>query len=153
MPRLSKLLLIIGLFIGAVLVVYGHSKGQVSDTRGYASVICTSCLGIHEIAPELTFQQKAELTKLQNPVKLKLFTAEWCLDCPKAHDYVESIYQAAEGKVSYTELDIMENQALAEEYDIKYVPSVIVGDMKFEGLGEIREGLVPAILELSRGQS
>lgn len=153
MPRLSKLWLLVGLFIGAVLVGYGYLKGQVSDTRCYASVVCTSCLGIHEIAPELTFQQKAELTNIQNPVELMLFTAEGCLDCPKAHDFVESIHQVTQGKVLYTELDIRENWALVEEYDIGYVPTVVIGDRKLEGLGEIREGLVPAILELSKGQS
>jgi thioredoxin-like negative regulator of GroEL len=80
-----------------------------------------------------------------------LFTSETCIDCPKAHDYVKSINQASEGKVSYNEIDIMENQTLTEKYNIKYVPSVIVGNLKLEGLGEIREGLLPAILELSKG--
>jgi thiol-disulfide isomerase/thioredoxin len=153
MQGLSRLLLIVVLIVGAVFVVVGYSIGQIEDTRGYASVICTSCLGIQEIAPELTFQQKAELTNLQNPVELILFTSKVCLDCPKAHYYVESIEQTTEGKVSYIVIDAVQNQTLAEKYDIKYVPSVIVGDLKLEGLGQIREGLVPAILELSKGPS
>ena len=82
-----------------------------------------------------------------------LFTSKACIDCPKAHAYVESICQASEGKVSYSEVDIIKNQTLAEKYKIEIVPSIIVGDLKLEGLGEIRDGLLPAILDLSGGQS
>ena len=148
-----KLFVLIGLLVSILLIWYGATEDQVDDTRCYSSVVCTSCLGIHEIAPELTFQEKAELTKVQNPVELVLFTAEWCLDCPKAHDFVESVHQATLEKVSYVEIDILENQNLADEHGIRYVPSAIVGTTKLEGLEAIRNELIPAIIELSGGQS
>lgn len=148
-----KVFTILGLLASILLIAYGATQGQVGDTRCYSSVVCTSCLGIHEIAPELTFQEKAELTKVQNPVELTLFTAKFCLDCPKAHDFVESVRQATGGKVSYVEIDILENPDLADEHGIDYVPSVLVGSGKLEGLGAIRNELIPAVIELSGGQS
>ena len=144
---------LVGLLASALLIGYGATEGQVGDTRCYSSVLCTSCLGIHEIAPEITFQEKAELTKVQNPVDLMLFTARGCLDCPKAHDFIESICQVTGGKVSYVEMDIVENQELIDKYGIEYAPSVIVGSRKLEGLGAIRNQLIPAIIEASGGQS
>ena len=151
--KTSTLLTLAGLLVGALLVGYGASEGQVDDTRTYSLIICTSCLGIHEIITELSFQEAVELAEVQAPVELMLFTAEGCLDCPKAREFIESICQAAEGKVSPVEVDVRENQPLAEEHDIRYVPTVTLGDLKLVGLGEIRAELIPAIIEQSEGQS
>lgn len=151
MTKFSSILMALGVFAAVVLTVYGlFTKNQLDVTRAYSSVICASCLGIEEIAPELTFHEKAELTKVKNPVQLILFTMKGCLECPKAHDYVESVCKASNGKVSYIEIDVTVNWTMGKQYDIKYVPAIVVGYRKIEGLKAINEELISAIIEFSR---
>lgn len=151
MTKNSLIFMVLGFFTAVLLVIYGvFIENQIDVTRAYSSVICTSCLGIEEIAPELTFHEKAELTKVENHVQIILFTMKGCLECPKAHDYVESVCEASNGKVSYIEIDVTVNWTMAKEYDIKYVPSIVVGNKKLEGLKAIHEELISAIIEFSR---
>lgn len=151
MAKFSLILMALGVFVAIVLAVYGlFTKNQLDVTRAYSSVICTSCLGIEEIAPELTFHEKAELTKVENPVQVILFTMKGCVECPKAHDYIKSVCEASNGKVSFIEIDVTVNWTMAKQYDIKYVPTIVVGDRKLEGLKAIHEELIGAIIEFSR---
>ena len=152
MLRYSTILMVTGLLVGFVLSGYGYSVGQVEDTRAYSSVLCISCVGIDEPIPELSFEDKAELTKVHNPVEVMFFTAWWCPYCPAAHDYLEIIENATDGKVSVLEIDYDENPDLVSEYQIIGIPAVVVGDEVLVG-PEIWDGLIPAILELSEGQS
>ncbi|MEM3579768.1 MAG: thioredoxin family protein [Candidatus Bathyarchaeia archaeon] len=147
----TRILSLSGASIAVLLICYGILiKGQLDVTRVYSSVICTSCLGIEEIAPELTFREKAELTKVEKPVHVLLFTMKGCIDCYEAHDYIESVCGASSGKVSYSEIDVLENQSMVEYYGIRYVPTVVVGDKKLEGLKAIRDELISTIIEFSR---
>jgi len=151
MAKHSLILFGFGVFAAISLICYGaFVMDQLDITRAYSRVVCTSCLGIEDIATELTFQEKAELTKVKKPVHIVLFTMKGCLDCPKAHKYVESVCEASGGKVSYIEIDVSENWSIAEEYGIRFVPTVIVGDKKLEGLKAIRNELINTIIEFSR---
>ena len=143
-----RFLPVAGLLVGVILVGFGSSEGQADDTYWYSRVICTSCLGIQEIAPELTFQEKAELQKVQTPIEITLVTGEYCPDCPRARDFLEDIKQVTNGIVSFVEVD----QRILGDPEIRQVPSVIVGGKKLQGLGTIRNELIPSIIELSEEQ-
>lgn len=151
MAKLSLIFMNLGVFAAILLVVYGvFVENQLDITRAYSSVVCTSCLGIEEIAPELTFHEKAELTKVKNPIQVILFTMKGCLECLEAHNYIELICEASQGKVSYIEIDVTVNWTIAKQYDVKYVPTIVVGGKKLEGLKAIHDELISAILEFSR---
>jgi len=45
---------------------------------------------------------------------------------------------------------IINRVPIAKQYNIRYVPTVVVGDKKLEGLKAIREELISTIIEYSR---
>lgn len=139
-----------GIVIGILLIGWGYLNGQMEETESYSSVICTSCLGIEEKAPKLSLIDKAELKKVEDSFNPTLFTAERCEGCPKAREFLESIESIMGSNMTYQEFDINENEKLAEEYEIGFVPTVIIDKVKLEGLSEIRNKLVPLILENTR---
>ena len=83
---LLVLFLGIGLLAGAFLYL-GAVRGQVSQARQVASVLCTSCVGIEEavhVEPSLSEETVEALKELVRPVHLEVYHAEWCHSCPYA---------------------------------------------------------------------
>jgi len=75
-----------------------------------------------------TFDEKnfdAEVLKADVPVLVD-FTATWCGPCKALAPIVEKLADEFEGKVKVGKLDIDEARAIATQYKIRSVPTVMV---------------------------
>jgi thioredoxin 1 len=68
---------------------------------------------------------ESEVLKSDVPVLVD-FTATWCGPCKALAPIVEKLADEFEGKVKVGKLDIDESQAIAAQYNVRSVPTVIV---------------------------
>jgi thioredoxin 1 len=78
------------------------------------------------------------------------FFAEWCAPCRVLTPILEALATELEGKVSIIKVDVDEAQAIASQYDITSVPTIIIfeeGNMKqrIVGLKDLKS--LKALLE------
>ena len=65
------------------------------------------------------------------------FWAEWCAPCKMMAPSIEALARELEGRVRVGKLNVDENAATSEKYDIRGIPTV----MLFKG-GEVKEQVV-----------
>jgi len=140
-------------FIGAALwISYGLWSVEHSLILRFSTEICVSCLGLEaeEQAASLSVESVEMLRSLKNPVHIILFTSKHCKACPAAKRLLGLISNASNGMVKYVELDVAEHRAEAEEYGVRFVPTMMVEDVKIEGIPSERY-LVSLIVEKAGG--
>ena len=79
---------------------------------------------------------ETEVLKADAPTLVD-FTATWCAPCRQLNPIVEQLAAAYNGKIKVGKLDIDENQATAQKYRIRGVPTLLF----FRG-GEIVDQVV-----------
>ncbi len=67
----------------------------------------------------------AEVLKSDKPVLVD-FWAEWCGPCRMLSPVIDEIAREQEGKVKVCKLNIDEEPALAANYGVEYIPTLIV---------------------------
>ena len=65
------------------------------------------------------------------------FWAEWCAPCKMMAPSIEALAQELDGRVRVGKLNVDENAATSEKYDIRGIPTVMI----FKG-GEVKEQVV-----------
>ena len=65
------------------------------------------------------------------------FWAEWCAPCKLMSPSIEALAEEFEGRVRVGKLNVDENAATSEKYDIRGIPTVMI----FKG-GEVKEQVV-----------
>ena len=65
------------------------------------------------------------------------FWAEWCAPCKMMSPSIEALAEEFEGRVRVGKLNVDENAATSEKYDIRGIPTVMI----FKG-GEVKEQVV-----------
>ena len=80
------------------------------------------------VMAEITLTQenfKTEVLQSELPVLVD-FWASWCGPCRMIAPTVEEIAKEYDGKVKVGKVNVDEQRELAEEYDIMYIPTLIV---------------------------
>ncbi len=162
MTKLSKyptLLMIIGFILASLLVQFGHTNGQIEDTRAWSSVLCVSCIGVdlsqphpahHDLHLDNTDNGENIFSGLKGPVEVLYFTATWCPYCPAVKEYLDEVEEASGGLITYQTIDYDENRDIAIEYQITGIPAVIIdGYLRMFGLIEVQNQLIPGVIEYS----
>lgn len=54
------------------------------------------------------------------------FTAAWCGPCRMQKPIMEELEKKYDGKVKFSIVDVDENQALAREYSVHAIPTIII---------------------------
>ncbi len=65
------------------------------------------------------------------------FWAEWCAPCKMMAPSIEALAEEFDGRVRVGKLNVDENAATSEKYDIRGIPTVMI----FKG-GEVKEQIV-----------
>jgi thioredoxin 1 len=89
--------------------------------------------------PVLTFTDakwSEEVLSSAQPVLVD-FWAEWCAPCKMMAPSIEALAQEFDGRVRVGKLNVDENAATSEKYDIRGIPTVMI----FKG-GEVKEQVV-----------
>ena len=89
--------------------------------------------------PVLTFTDgkwSEEVLSSSLPVLVD-FWAEWCAPCKMMAPSIEALAQEFDGRVRVGKLNVDENAATSEKYDIRGIPTVMI----FKG-GEVKEQVV-----------
>jgi len=76
---------------------------------------------------------KEDVLSCPQPVLVD-FWAEWCAPCKMMAPSIEALAQELDGRVRVGKLNVDENAATSEKYDIRGIPTV----MLFKG-GEVKE--------------
>jgi thioredoxin 1 len=77
-----------------------------------------------------------EVLSSREPVLVD-FWAEWCAPCKMMAPSIETLAEEFEGRVRVGKLNVDENRATSEKYDIRGIPTVMI----FKG-GEVKEQVV-----------
>lgn len=73
-----------------------------------------------------------ELTKnefedfIKEGVVLVDFWAGWCMPCLMMEPVIEGLSKTFKGKVKFAKVDIEENQAIAQKFDVSSIPTFIL---------------------------
>lgn len=107
---------------------------------------------------DLQKQLKEVFTQLTNDVTIALFTDKGsCESCSETKDFMEELEPLSE-KLHLVQYDLDDNSDLAEKYNVKMVPSIVLLDqnlnyegVKFNGIpaGHEINSFIPALLEVS----
>lgn len=74
-------------------------------------------------------QQNVASEKVQNPVvKIIDFNATWCGPCKEMAPIIEKVEQKYTGKVAFEKVDVDEQSALANQYGIQSIPTLVYLD-------------------------
>jgi thioredoxin 1 len=65
------------------------------------------------------------------------FWADWCAPCRMMAPTIEALARELEGRARVGKLNVEENRAVSERYDIRGMPTIMI----FEG-GEVKEQVV-----------
>ncbi len=87
---------------------------------------------------EATDQNFTELITGDTPVLVD-FWAEWCGPCKLMNGPLEDLAGENEGKLAVAKLNVDENQATAQQFEVLSIPTMLL----FEG-GEVKKRLVGA---------
>ncbi len=139
---LFVLFLGIGLLAGAFLYL-GTVKGQVSQARQVASVLCTSCVGIEEasrVEPRLSKETLEALAELARPVHLEVYHAEWCHSCPYAMEMARE-FSRANPMVQVEFIDAGTDPSRAEAVGIMRSGHLVVPAIRCRETGEVITGI------------
>jgi thioredoxin 1 len=77
-----------------------------------------------------------EVLSASQPVVVD-FWAEWCAPCKMMAPSIEALAEEFDGRVRVGKLNVDENAATSEKYDIRGIPTVMI----FKG-GEVKEQIV-----------
>lgn len=80
---------------------------------------------------------KQRLAGLDQPVRIRVFVTPTCPYCPQAVETANHIAMAASG-VKAEMIEVMEFQELADRFDVRGVPRIVIND------GDAYEGAIPA---------
>lgn len=75
--------------------------------------------------PQINESNFDELVKGENGVVLVDFWAPWCGPCRILGPIIEEVAQQADG-VTVSKINVDENPALAEQYGVRSIPTVII---------------------------
>lgn len=59
-------------------------------------------------------------------VTLKDFYADWCGPCKTQDPIVEELEEDWEGKANFEKVDVDENQDVANEYQVRSIPTIVI---------------------------
>ena len=59
-------------------------------------------------------------------VRLKDFYADWCGPCKTQDPILEELKEDWEGSVTFEKIDVDENQDVANEYQVRSIPTIVV---------------------------
>jgi thioredoxin 1 len=77
----------------------------------------------HEV-PELTNGEFESFTK--KGLVLIDFFAEWCMPCVMMGPVVEELSQKFNGKIKFGKVNVGDNQALAQKFNVRSIPNFIL---------------------------
>lgn len=107
---------------------------------------------------EIQGQLKEVFEELKGDVTIALFTKEGeCITCEETKAYMQEVEELSD-KLHLVEYDMDRNSDLAEKYNVKMVPSIVLLDskneyhgIKFNGIpaGHEINSFIPALLEVS----
>jgi len=107
---------------------------------------------------EIQGQLREVFEELKGDVTIALFTKEGeCITCEETKAYMQEVEELSD-KLHLVEYDMEKNSDLAEEYNVKMVPSIVLLDsnkeyhgVKFNGIpaGHEINSFIPALLEVS----
>ena len=95
---------------------------------------------------EETFQESV----LNNSMLVLVdFWATWCPPCEILHPIMEQLAEEYDGKAVFSKVDVDKNQALAQKYGIRSIPTILFfkdGEIKDQVIGALpKEQLKPRI--------
>ncbi|HEU68686.1 MAG TPA: redoxin domain-containing protein, partial [Candidatus Acetothermia bacterium] len=130
---LAVALVLVGL-AGASLAV-GLLRGQATQARRIASVLCTACVGIEETRVEdatLSPFTWDALAAFPGSAHLVVFYTPWCKSCPYAKALVAEVTRA-NPRITYELVDADQDRSRAEGAGVvqsgkAIVPAVLVGE-------------------------
>lgn len=107
---------------------------------------------------EIQGQLREVFEELKGDVTIALFTKEGeCVTCEETKAYMQEVEELSD-KLHLVEYDLERNSDLAEKYNVKMVPSIVLLDskneyhgIKFNGIpaGHEINSFIPALLEVS----
>jgi thioredoxin 1 len=78
------------------------------------------------------------------------FWAEWCAPCKMMSPSIEALAEEFDGRVRVGKLNVDENAATAEKYDIRGIPTVMIfkgGELKEQAVGVTSKENLARLLE------
>lgn len=78
----------------------------------------------NNLIPELTEKEFESFYK-QGIVVIDFF-AEWCMPCTMMSPIMEELNEKFKGKIKMGKVDISENEAIAEKYEVSSIPTFII---------------------------
>lgn len=79
-----------------------------------------------------------EIINSKIPVLVEFF-ASWCGHCKRMHPVLENLHGMVGDKARILKVDIDKNESLAEQYNVRSVPALMIfknGELKFRTAGE-----------------
>lgn len=84
---------------------------------------------------------QSEFEQTKNGVAVVDFSATWCGPCKMIAPVLEELSEQMDGKISFYNVDVDENQELAEQYGISSIPALLI--MKDGEKKEMQIGFQP----------
>ncbi len=69
---------------------------------------------------------QSEFEQAKSGVAVVDFSATWCGPCKMVAPVLEELSEELEGKISFFNVDVDENQDLAEQYGITSIPALLI---------------------------
>lgn len=96
---------------------------------------------MHENVHETSTQNwDTEVLAAEQPVLVD-FWAPWCAPCRALGPVVEQVAQSFDGRVKVVKLNVDEHRALAERYDVRSIPTLVL--FREGRIAERRVGALP----------